>query len=117
MIKKDNARAKRFHLCRNFSAFYRLQKNFKHMKYLCLLTFCLLSLSCLAQKSYSLLWDDYYSPMAAGESLLTANRVASDALWKVLPAKLTDESTRKQRNLGRIYRAAKFLFLEATLFH
>lgn len=87
------------------------------MKYLYLLTFYLLSLSCLAQKSYSLLWDDYYSPMAAGESLLTANRVASDALWKVLPAKLTAETTRKQRNLGRIYRAAKFLFLEATLDH
>lgn len=55
--------------------------------------------------------------MAAGESLLTANRVASDALWEVLPAKLTDETTRKQRSLGRLYRAAKFLFLEATLDH
>jgi hypothetical protein len=32
MIKKDYARAKRFHVCRNFSAFCRLQKNFKHMK-------------------------------------------------------------------------------------
>ena len=32
MIKKDDARAKRFHLCRNFSAFCRLQKNFKQMK-------------------------------------------------------------------------------------
>jgi hypothetical protein len=32
MIKKDYARAKRFHVCRNFSAFCRLQKNFKQMK-------------------------------------------------------------------------------------
>ena len=33
MIKKYHGRAQRFYLCRNFSAFCRLRKNFKHMNH------------------------------------------------------------------------------------
>lgn len=87
------------------------------MKYLYLLCLSCLVSTLAAQKSYSLLYDQHYSAMAAGETLLTAHKVASDAAWKVLPAKLTDESTRRQRNLGRLYRALKFLLLEATIDH
>ena len=86
------------------------------MKY-CFLFLLLFPTTLLAQQSDSLLWDKHYSAMASGESLLTAHRVASDALEGVLPAKLTLETTRRQRNLGRLYRALKFLLIEATLDH